>query len=96
MKLRSSCLAVESTKVSIQGRVAIFWARPVEIREIDAHSPLPISLLDHGYDRQLVEVVYFSNEISFLTSSAIALSRSCANTCFFCRTGEDARFTFSL
>ena len=65
MKLRSSCLAVESTKVSIQGRVAVFQARPVEIREIDTHSPLPISLLDHNYDRQLVEVVYFSNEICF-------------------------------
>ena len=65
MKFRSSCLAVESTKVSIQGRVAVFRARPVEIREIDAHSPLPISLLNHDYVRQLVEVVYFSNEICF-------------------------------
>ena len=35
----------------------------------------------------------FSN---FLASSAIALSRSGANTHFFYRMGEEARFTFSL
>ena len=33
---------------------------------------------------------------NFLTSSVIALSRSCTNTHFFCRIGEDARLTFSL
>ena len=45
--------------------VAVFWARPVEVREIDAHSPLPISLLNHDYIRKPFEVVYFSNETYF-------------------------------
>ena len=45
--------------------IAVFRAHPIEVREIDAHSPLPISLLDHDYVRQPVEVVYFSNEICF-------------------------------
>ena len=45
--------------------VVVFWARPVEVCEIDAHSPLLVSLLDHDYVRQPVGVVYFSNETYF-------------------------------
>ena len=47
--------------------IAVFWERPIEIREINAHSPFSISLLDHDHDhiRQPVGVVYFSVETNF-------------------------------
>ena len=45
--------------------IAVFWARPIEIREIDAHPPLSIRFFDHDHICQPVGVVYFSDETSF-------------------------------
>ena len=72
MKLKSSCLAVESTKLSIRGMgncylsvgwVTVLGAGFVEIHEINAHSPFSIGFLDHDHICQPVGVVYFPNEI---------------------------------
>ena len=59
-----SCRRVYQS-IYLREGIVVFQARPVKVREIDAHSPLPISLLDHDYVFQLVGVVYFTNEIYF-------------------------------
>ena len=65
MKLRSLCQAIESTKYLSEGGGSCLFGTPFEVHEIDAHSPLPIRLLNNDYIHQLVRVVYFSNETYF-------------------------------
>ena len=100
MKLKSSCLAVESTKVSILGSGQLSFGHAL-LRSVKSTHILHFPLFFLTMTTFASQSGQYTSQIkpassSFLTSSATALSRSCVNTRFFCRTGEESGLTFSL